>query len=93
MASILDSPGLPQAAQSPIFREPWEARAFALTQILQQRGVFTWPEWTAALAREIALAQQRGDADLGDTYYQHWLRALETLLAARGAIALPAWFS
>lgn len=26
-----------------------------------------------------------GDADMGDTYYQHWLSALETSVAAKGA--------
>jgi nitrile hydratase accessory protein len=87
MATILDSPGLPTQANSPVFNEPWEARAFAIVVALQQRGLFTWPEWTAALAGEIALAQQRGDKDLGNTYYRHWLRALETLLVERGAIA------
>jgi nitrile hydratase accessory protein len=87
MASILDTPGLPTRANKPVFNEPWEARAFAITLTLQQRGLFTWPEWSAALAREITLAQQRGDQDLGDTYYLHWLRALETLLTERGAIA------
>jgi nitrile hydratase accessory protein len=86
MASILDSPGLPIEANTPHFNEPWEARAFAMTLALQQRGLFTWPQWTAALAGEIALAQQRGDKDLGDTYYKHWLRALEKLLIERGAI-------
>ena len=26
-----------------------------------------------------------GDADLGDTYYRHWVAALESLVAAKGA--------
>ena len=63
MASILDTPGLPTRANQPVFNEPWEARAFAITLTLQQRGLFTWPEWSAALAREIASAQQRGDQE------------------------------
>ena len=52
---------------------------------LHERGLFTWPEWTEALAAQIAAAQARGDADLGDTYYRHWLAALEALVAAKGA--------
>jgi nitrile hydratase accessory protein len=87
MTTILDTPGLPKRANAPVFNEPWEARAFAITVTLHQRGVFTWPEWSAALAREIARAQQGGDQDSGNTYYLHWLRALETLLAERGTIA------
>ena len=78
-------PGFPHDAAGPVFKEPWEAKAFALTLRLHERGLFTWPEWADALAREISGAQARGDADLGDTYYQHWLRALESLVALKGA--------
>ena len=52
---------------------------------LHERGLFTWPEWAAALSQEIGAARARGDADLGDTYYQHWLRALETMVERKGA--------
>ncbi len=69
----------------PVFREPWEAHAFALVVSLHERGLFTWPEWADALAAQIAAAQAHGDADLGDTYYRHWLAALESLVAAKGA--------
>lgn len=68
----------------PVFSEPWQAQAFAMTLALHRRGLFTWPEWADTLAAEIAAAQAAGDADLGDTYYRHWLAALERLMAARG---------
>ena len=77
-------PDLPRDDAGPLFREPWEARAFAVALALHQRGVFTWPEWAAALADQIKRAQAAGDADSGDTYYQHWLATLETLVAAKG---------
>jgi nitrile hydratase accessory protein len=77
-------PGLPVDAEGPVFREPWEAQAFAMTLALHDRGLFTWPEWTATLAEEIKRAQAAGDPDRGDTYYRHWLNALERLVAARG---------
>ncbi len=70
--------------QEPVFSAPWQAQAFAMTLALHERGVFTWPEWAAALAAEIRRAQQGGDADRGDTYYLHWLAALEALVAAKG---------
>lgn len=57
----------------PVFRESWEAQAFALALTLQERGVFTWSEWTASLAREIRCAQSASDPDTGETYYHHWL--------------------
>lgn len=69
----------------PVFAEPWQAHAFALTLALHERGLFSWREWADTLAAEIAAAQAAGDADRGDTYYQHWLAALERLVAAKGA--------
>ena len=77
-------PTLPRDADGPVFREPWEAQAFAMTLQLYRRGLFAWPEWAAALAVEIKRAQQAGDPDTGDTYYHHWLAALERLVAEKG---------
>jgi nitrile hydratase accessory protein len=81
-------PGIPRDQDGPVFREPWEARAFAMAVALHGRGLFTWPEWAEALAREIKQAQAEGDADTGETYYRHWLAALETLVAAKN-VATP----
>src|SRR5512140_3740000 len=75
-------PDIPCDAEGPVFREPWEAQAFAMA--LHDRGVFTWPEWAAALAAEIKRAQAAGDPDTGETYYRHWLATLEGLIAAKG---------
>ena len=77
-------PGIPHDADGPVFREPWQAQAFAMTLALHERGVFTWPEWAAALAQEIKRAQAAGDPDTGETYYNHWLAALERLVAEKG---------
>jgi nitrile hydratase accessory protein len=51
-----------------------------------QRGVFTWPEWAAALSNEIKRAPAGGDPSRGDTFYRHWLNALERLVAEKGVI-------
>ena len=77
-------PSLPRDEGGPVFHEPWEAQAFAMTLALYRRGLFTWPEWAAALSAEIRRAQQEGDPDRGDTYYRHWLAALEHLVAEKG---------
>src|SRR4051812_25546722 len=77
-------PGIPRDADGPVFREPWEAQAFAMALTLHARGVFTWPEWAASLAEEIRRAQAAGDPDTGETYYRHWLANLERLIAAKG---------
>lgn len=82
-------PGLPLShgndEASPVFAAPWQAQAFAMTLQLHQQGLFTWPEWAAALTAQIRRAQAAGDADLGDTYYHHWLAALESLVTKKGA--------
>jgi nitrile hydratase accessory protein len=77
-------PGLPRDADGPVFAEPWQAQAFAMALALHERGLFTWPEWAAALAAEIKRAQGEGDPDTGETYYRHWLAALERLVAEKG---------
>src|SRR5215469_14565041 len=79
----------PAIPDGPVFREPWEAQAFAMALLLEARGVFSWAEWAEALGEEIRQAQRAGDPDSGETYYWHWLAALERLVAAKG-IATPA---
>ena len=76
----------------PVFAEPWQAHAFALAVKLSETGHFTWSEWSAALAAEVAAASRRGESDDGSHYYDHWLSALERL--GRGKTArLPAIFA
>ena len=81
-------PGIPRDDAGPVFREPWEAQAFAMALALHERGLFSWTEWAAALADEIKRAQAAGDPDTGETYYRHWLATLEHLIAAKG-VATP----
>jgi nitrile hydratase accessory protein len=76
-------PSIPCDAEGPVFKEPWEAQAFAMTLSLHERGLFTWPEWAATLGDEIKRAQAAGDPDTGETYYHHWLNALERLVAEK----------
>jgi len=78
------SPGMPRDDDGPLFREPWEAQAFAMMLALQERGLFTATEWSDALGAEIKRAQAAGDPDTGETYYHHWMAALEKLIAQKG---------
>ena len=73
----------------PVFAEPWEAHAFALAVKLSEAGLFSWSEWSAALAEELAAASRRGEPDDGSRYYRHWLAALERLVAAKNLVAAP----
>ncbi len=80
-----DLPQLPwDAEDGPVFKEPWEATAFAMAVRLSEAGAFTWSEWVDCLSAEIAAAKRRGDPDLGDRYYEHWLSALERLVVEKG---------
>lgn len=74
-------PAIPRDDEGPVFREPWQAQAFALAVELSQAGFFTWREWADALAGEIAAA---GPADPPEHYYEHWLAALEKLADRKG---------
>jgi nitrile hydratase accessory protein len=75
--------------EEPVFSEPWQAHAFALAVKLSEAGVFTWSEWSAALADEIARAGRHGEADDGSRYYHHWLAALERLVTAKDLVPRP----
>lgn len=78
-------PCQPVAEGDVVFHEPWEAHAFAIAVRLHERGLFTWSQWAATLADEIDRAQTAGDPDSGDTYYHHWLAALERLVSESDA--------
>ena len=50
---------------------------------LSAQGHFTWKEWAATLAGELAAAADRGEPDDGSRYYEYWLAALERLAEAK----------
>ncbi|HEY0569317.1 MAG TPA: nitrile hydratase accessory protein [Xanthobacteraceae bacterium] len=77
-------PSIPCGAEGPVFREPWEAQAFAMAVALRERGLIEWNEWAQTLGDEIKRAQAAGDPDTGETYYQHWLAALERIVMEKG---------
>jgi len=79
-------PAIPHDDDGPVFRAPWEAQSFAMAVLLSERGAFTWPEWTARLADEIAAGTARGEENDGRRYYRHWLAALEKLVAEKGLV-------
>ena len=72
--------------QQPMFAEPWEAHAFAIAVKLSEKGLFKWSDWTNALAEEIKEAKVQGQSDFGNTYYQFWLSALETILLEKNIL-------
>jgi nitrile hydratase accessory protein len=58
-----------------------------MVRALQDECHFTPGEWSGALSTEIRRAQAAGDPDTGETYYHHWLGALETLVAEKNLVS------
>ena len=77
-------PRQPRDSQGPVFAEPWQAAAFALTVSLARQGHFSWNEWAAALGAELKASAARGEPDDGSHYYHCWLATLEQLVIAKG---------
>lgn len=68
------------------FEHPWELRAFAMAVAAHHNGHYEWSEFQLSLIDSI----RRWEADGGSepwSYYEHWLGALETVLAGNGVLS------
>ena len=81
-----DLPDTPRDDAGPVFAEPWQAQAFAMTIHLHEAGCFTWPEWATTLAAVLREAAAAGAPDDASRYYEHWLVALERLTIAKSLV-------
>src|SRR5271168_1661664 len=77
-------PDVPRDEAGPVFAEPWQATAFALTVQLSADGHFTWKEWAEALSSELKADELQGEAQDCSRYYHCWLTALERLVMEKG---------
>ncbi|MGH9023213.1 MAG: nitrile hydratase accessory protein [Acidimicrobiia bacterium] len=82
-ALVCDLPRTP--ADEQMFSEPWELRAFAIAVAAFQSGQFQWSEFQQELIASIQ-EWESGDRTGAWRYYERWLDALESILAARGAL-------
>jgi len=71
-------PVLAKNRGEPVFRDSWEAEAFAIGNILVKDERLSCKQWMDLMAAAIQTAQAAGDPDQGDTYYHHWCSALES---------------
>ena len=78
-SNLPDLPLLPRDEKGPVFAEPWQTQAFALVVELIQSGQITQKEWADRLGRVFRDAEERGEFNTGERYYEHWLTALEHL--------------
>lgn len=95
-------PGQPGDHEGPVFREPWEASAFAIVVKLSEAGHFTWPEWVECLSTEIKKFETRHhhehdhdhihghEGGAGIEYYHQWFAAMEKMLAIKNILDLQA---
>jgi len=74
---------LPDDDGGPTFKEPWQARIFALVSRMYMDGRYAWDDFKDLLIDEI---QTNGAAD-GSDYYERWLAAAERLVTAKGFAA------
>ncbi len=60
------------------FHADWEARVYALNGVLRSRGIYNVDEFRDAIERIPP------EEYLHASYYERWLRAIETLLTEKG---------
>ena len=60
----------------PVFREPWEARIFALVVNAHSEGRFAWQDFQELLVDEIHRTEKAGEPR---GYYLNWAMAAERL--------------
>jgi nitrile hydratase accessory protein len=74
---------IPRKNGEPVFTAPWEARAFGMAVVLNEKQVYAWRQFSQSLATEIAHAEQHG---VHSSYYERWYAALEKLVTAAGLV-------
>ena len=82
-SKLRDLPLLPRGDDGPVFAEPWQAQAFAVVVELTESGTLTREEWADRLGAVFREAEERGEVDTGERYYDHWLTALERLVVEK----------
>ena len=80
---------LPGGDDQASFREPWELRAFALAVASYHAGQYEWSEFQFSLIASIRRWEDEGASPSSEpwSYYEHWLTALETVLAGNGLLS------
>lgn len=82
----LEEMDIPRNEDGPVFDEPWQAQAFALTVKLSEAGHFTWSEWANIFGVEIAEATKKGKGCGNENYYLCWLAALEKIVSVKNIL-------
>ncbi len=80
---------LPGGSGERSFEHPWELRAFAMAVAAYHNGQYEWSEFQLSLIDSIKKWEARGSSGDAEpwSYYEHWLTALETVLAGNGVLS------
>lgn len=81
-------PGNLTGSERPVFAEPRQAQAFAITISLFDQGLFTWREWTETQSGKLSERAPFGNDKGGSFYFEDWPAALETPVGDRTAIQI-----
>ena len=84
----------PMANGEVLFDAPWQGRVFGMARVLAEAGCFTWDDFRAHLIAQIGAWDRSAGGDLppGEAaadyrYYDHFLAALQAVLAEKGLLA------
>ncbi|WP_051927531.1 nitrile hydratase accessory protein [Ruegeria halocynthiae] len=78
LSTLPEGISLPGGTDEPVFREPWEARIFAIVVALHDQGRF---DWSVFQKRLIARLNQAEGCTPADAYYEGWYAAAQDLIA------------
>ncbi len=75
----------PMANGELVFEAPWQGRVFGMARALSEAGLYNWDEFREYLIKTIAAWDPEGNKGYY-AYYDHFLLALEKLLADKGLV-------
>jgi nitrile hydratase accessory protein len=75
---------------APQFDHEWQRRAFGLAVALSEFGHYRWEDFQHSLIQNIAQWEDTSESARGDwQYYDHWVAALEKVIADHRLITNP----
>jgi len=80
----------PMANGELVFDAPWQGRVFGMARFLAEQGYYSWDEFRAQLIEQIGAWDTSAaalDPNMAYQYYDHFLAALQALLANKGMLA------
>ncbi|MBU8808398.1 nitrile hydratase accessory protein [Mycolicibacterium goodii] len=73
---------------APSFDHEWQRRAFGLAVALSEFGHYPWSDFQQSLIDAIGAWEEAAAPERGDwQYYDHWITALENVVAQRRLLA------